>query len=108
MNMKKDGFIKIPSQIQIGGTTFDIEYVDRTGGTSMGNTNYTTTKLTIANNVDTSIASDSSKQATFFHELVHAILGELGEYELNDNERFVQSFSTILNHVTQQLINENC
>lgn len=52
-------------------------------------------------------ASESSMQGTFFHELVHAILEEIGEYKLTGNERFVQSFSTILNHVTQQLIDEN-
>lgn len=52
--MKKDGFIKIPNQLQIGGTTFEIEYVDRTGGHNMGQTDYAATKITIAKNVDMS------------------------------------------------------
>ena len=105
--MKEDGFIKIPNQIQIGGTTFNVEFVDRTGGNNMGSTDYAATRITIAQNVDMSTASKSSTQGTFFHELVHAILEEIGEYKLTSNERFVQSFSTILNQVTQQLIKEN-
>lgn len=99
--------LKIPNQIQIGGTTFDIEFIDRTGGNNMGRTNYASTHITIAKNVDMDVASESSMQGTFFHEIVHAILEELGEYDLSSDERFVQSFSTILNQFTQQMVKEN-
>ena len=40
--------------------------------------------------------SKSKIEQTFFHELVHAILDELGELDLSKNERFVDSFSTLL------------
>lgn len=35
------------------------------------------------------VQSDSSKINTFYHELTHAILKTMGEYDLNDNEKFV-------------------
>lgn len=41
------------------------------------------------------ISQERSEQA-FFHELVHAILDEMGEVKLSKNERFVDSFSTLL------------
>lgn len=34
---------------------------------------------------------------TFLHELVHTILGKMSEYELSDNEKFVQTFAELLN-----------
>jgi hypothetical protein len=75
--MKKDGSIKIPNQLQIGGTTFDIEYVDRTGGHNMGQTDYAATKITIAKNVDMSPASESSMQGHFFMNLFMRYLKKL-------------------------------
>jgi len=35
-------------------------------------------------------------EGTFFHELVHAILHAVSEYELRDNENFVNRFSQVL------------
>ena len=105
--MKKVGFMQIPKEIKIGGENFTVEFVDRTGGNSMGSTDYAATHITIAKNVDMTPTSKSSMQGTFFHELVHAMLEELGEYKLNANERFVQSFSSILNQVTQQIVEYN-
>ena len=40
--------------------------------------------------------SQSSKENTFYHELVHSILRTMGETELNDNERFVCCFAGFL------------
>lgn len=105
--MKEAGFIKIPNRLQIGGTIFDIEFVERTGNTNMGRTDYSATQITIAKNVDMSPASKSSMQGTFFHEVVHAMLEELGEYNLSGDERFVQSLSTMINQITQQIVKEN-
>lgn len=40
--------------------------------------------------------SESSIKNTFNHELIHAILGTMAEWELHDNEKFVQSFANLL------------
>lgn len=34
-----------------------------------------------------------SLKQVFFHEIVHAILDEIGQFDLNDNEVFVEAFS---------------
>lgn len=39
---------------------------------------------------------DIEKQQVFCHELVHAILHKMAEYELNDNEKFVDMFGSLL------------
>lgn len=40
--------------------------------------------------------NDSAKQHTFCHELTHAILGKMGEDELDEDEKFVDCFAGLL------------
>lgn len=40
--------------------------------------------------------TEKEMNKTFHHELIHAILTEMGEYELNENERFVEGFARLL------------
>ncbi len=40
--------------------------------------------------------TDDSAQATFCHEFVHSILTNMGEFELNQNEKFIDIFSKLL------------
>jgi hypothetical protein len=54
-------------------------------------------KIQIANFITRGVEqSYTSKLNTFYHELTHAILKTMGEYELNNNERFVCTFSSLL------------
>lgn len=39
---------------------------------------------------------DVEKQQVFCHELVHAILHKMNEHKLNDNEKFVDLFGSLL------------
>jgi|ERR1019366_8440556 hypothetical protein len=43
---------------------------------------------------------------TYLHELVHMILIELGEKELGDNEKFVDSFAGLLHQVHTTSVGE--
>lgn len=72
----------------------------------MGRTIYPSTNIELAKYVELIEVSDESKDSTFCHEIVHAILGEMG-HELNDNEKFVQTISTFFNQVIHQLIEVN-
>lgn len=98
--------MKIPSKIQVGGTWYDIVRPDRIEGKLMGTTNYATTFISLAKYVDCDTVSEESRDSTFFHELVHCILGEMG-HELNNNEEFVQTVSTFVNQITKQMIEAN-
>ena len=42
------------------------------------------------------IQSDGSKVNTFYHELTHAILDTMGEFDLSKNEKFVNTFAGFL------------
>ena len=98
--------MKIPSKIQVGGTWYDIIYPDRIEGTLMGITNYATTTIQLAKFVDMDEVSEESRDSTYFHELVHCILGEMG-HDLNNNEEFVQTVSTFVNQICKQMIEAN-
>lgn len=95
--------MKIPSKIQVGGTWYDISYPDRIEGKMMGTTNYATTTISLAKFVDMDEVSEESRDSTFFHELVHSILGEMC-HDLNNNEEFVQTVSTFVNQICKQMI----
>lgn len=45
----------------------------------------------------------SSKERTFFHELVHAMLYHIGERDLSSNEQFVDALSGVMH----QYVSEN-
>lgn len=98
--------MKIPSKIQVGGAWYDISYPDRIEGKLMGITNYATTTISLAKFVDMDEVSEESRDSTYFHELVHCILGEMG-HDLNNNEEFVQTVSTFVNQICKQMIEAN-
>lgn len=98
--------MKIPSRIQVGGTWYDILLPDRIEGKLMGTTNYVTTAISLAKFVDMDEVSGESRDSTFFHEIMHCILGEMC-HDLNNNEEFVQTVSTFVNQITKQLIEAN-
>lgn len=46
--------------------------------------------------IDNTIARKDTVEQTFYHELVHSILGAMSETKLNNDERFVDLFSQFL------------
>lgn len=83
---------KIPSKFTIGGQDVIIEYTESDGG-DYGNYTHCMGRLKICNKVGDTPQSDTAKLNTFFHELTHSILRTMGEYELNNNEKFVNCFA---------------
>ena len=53
--------------------------------------------IEIANQAGGYDVSESKKKQTFLHELTHAILFAMGKEELNEDESFVNTFSSFLN-----------
>lgn len=52
--------------------------------------------IDIARGVEGDRVSESRMEATFWHELTHAILDRMGRNDLNENEGFVNTFSAFL------------
>lgn len=98
--------MKIPEKIKIGGTEYSVEKVPGIPDRLMGDCNYAATTIRLAETIDSITTSSESMRSTFFHELTHAILAEMGS-ELNSNEEFVQTMSTFINQICIQLINYN-
>ena len=86
---------KIPNKYTVGGQDVTIEYVESDGEYYGSYTHYMG-RLRICKKVGATPQSDTSKLNTFFHELTRSILRTMGEYELNDNEKFVNCFASFL------------
>lgn len=88
--------MKIPNKIKVGGQDLNIVFQDTINGDKMGECCLWNGTIRISEIYKGEKQTDSSKFNTFFHELTHAILDTMGEYELSCNERFVCSFSSFL------------
>lgn len=88
---------KIPSKYQVGGQEMEVRLVERCDDNTIGSCILADGYIEIAErHSKDGRQSQSSKENTFYHELVHSILRTMGETELNDNERFVCCFAGFL------------
>ena len=89
---------KIPKEITVGGQIIKIEIVDSINFSSLGESCLGAGFIRIANSFRNNAykQSDDSKLNTFYHELTHVILDNMGKDELSGNEEFVSSFAGFL------------
>lgn len=87
----------IPSKLKIGGVDYSIKHVEHCGMNDDFGLWRPQGIIEIANQAGGYEVSDSKKRQTFLHELTHAILFAMGKEELNDDESFVNTFSSFLN-----------
>ncbi len=100
---------KIPTRYQVGGTEVEVRRVERCENNSIGKTYLCAGFIEIAETFNKDLKqSESSKVNTFYHELVHTILGTMGEFELNDNEKFVNTFASFLTEAMKDAYFTEC
>ena len=87
----------IPNKLKIGGVDYSIKHVEHYGMNDDFGLWRPQGIIGIANQAGGYEVSDSKKRQTFLHELTHAILFAMGKEELNDDESFVNTFSSFLN-----------
>lgn len=88
---------RIPNKFTVGGQDINVKQVELCENSDLGNIILGQGEIQIADFVARGVEqSYTSKLNTFYHELTHAILKTMGEYELNNNERFVCTFSSLL------------
>lgn len=87
----------IPNKLKIGGVDYSIKHVEHCGIDDDFGLWRPQGIIEIANQAGGYEVSDSKKKQTFLHELTHAILFAMGKEELNDDESFVNTFSSFLN-----------
>ena len=90
--------MSLPKKVKVGNRWYSVEVVEAMRDKSiMGRVNYTDRTIQIGKRTHHGIPFKlSALHETFWHELVHAILHDMGEDKLNERENFVEEFSTRL------------
>ena len=90
-------YVKIPKNYQVGGQAMEVRDVERCDGNCVGACAVSAGFVEIAEKFSKDqVQSPTSKVNTFYHELTHSILGTMGEKELDETEKFVCCFSSLL------------
>ncbi len=87
------------SKVTILGIPYQIEEVDRIenqSDTVLGMILYAEQKIKIRASLPKEL-----KEQTLIHEIIHGILENLGEHDLNNNERLVQSLAATVYQIIQ-------
>lgn len=100
----------IPATLHIGGQQIDVKEVDRCNDNNLGRCSLAAGVIEIARTFNSNgdyTVSESSKQNTFVHEVLHAILDTMGETDLSNNEKFVCGCAGYLTEAIQQIVEDN-
>ena len=87
--------LSLPKKIKVGTKWYSVEVVEAMRDKSlMGRVNYDSRTIELGRRTHHDIPFKlSALHETFWHELVHAILHDMKEHELNEREKFVEEFS---------------
>ncbi len=88
--------MKISKKFKVGGVDYLVKQVEHCGNYDDFGFWRPQGIIEIANQAGGYEVSESKKKQTFFHELTHSILSAMGKGELNDDESFVNTFSSFL------------
>lgn len=86
------------NQINILGAKYEIEFVDYISKEELkiGEVDYLNQEIKIMNGL-----SDDIQKVTLWHEILHAVLNQLG-FEEAENEHLVQSLATAIHQVLSE------
>ena len=99
--------MKIPNKIRIGGQDIVIEMPEHLPDNKLGDICVAGGKIRIAKKFSDSEQSETSITNTFIHEVVHGVLVTMGETELNENERFVCTFASLVVDAIEEIVKVN-
>lgn len=96
-----DSKFKIPVKFQVGSSNYKVVIKPvindfKLGRDIFGYQDLVKEEIALALTHTSRIVPEKEIYKTFYHELIHAILDEMGETELSNNERFVDGFSRLL------------
>ena len=87
---------KIPKKFKVGSVDYEVRLIEHCGNNDDFGFWRPQGIIEIANQAGGYEVSESKKRQVFLHELTHAILFAMGKEELNDDESFVNTFSSFL------------
>ena len=90
--------MSLPKKVKVGNRWYSVEVVEAMRDKSiMGRVNYTDRTIELGKRTHHGVPFKlSALHETFWHELTHAILDNMNRTELNNDENFVEEFSTRL------------
>ena len=94
--------MKIPTKIRVGRKHYSVEVIEAMlRKREMGRVHYGTQLIELGRTSNTTGKRYSNTQVldTFWHEVTHAILEEMGRHNLNADEKFVTEFANRLTQV---------
>ena len=94
---------KIPKKLKVGGVDYSVKQVEHCGTNDDYGLWRSQGIIEIANQAGGYEVSDSKDSPTFLRELAHAILFAMGKEELNDDESFVNTFSSFLSEAVNTM-----
>jgi hypothetical protein len=85
----------LPKKVQVGSKWYSVDVVESMRRKSeVGRVTYGTQKIELARRTHHGIPLKlTALEETFWHELTHAILHDMGEHALNNRENFVEEFA---------------
>lgn len=88
----------IPKAFELGGMTVNVKHLAHSveGSTLLGTCDLNRSVINLYETYKSCPVSKDSKESTFCHEVVHAILMTMGKGELSDDEGFVEGFANLL------------
>lgn len=87
----------IPKSFKLFNTTWTVKQVHKIDNDgSLGLCSHNLATISLRRNLKKDV-----KEATFYHELVHAILDTLNYHKLSNDEKFVDTFGQALHQVTK-------
>lgn len=97
--------MKIPESFELIGKTYKVMMVDdltySSGDRMVGQIQYDPATIRIQTNNSALARSEDSVLITYWHEVVHAVLSDMGEEKLSKDEKFVDLFASMLHQINK-------
>ena len=96
--------MKLPTKIRVGRRWYSVEVVEAMLDKAViGRVHYDNRRIQLGRTSNTTGKEFRPEQIadTFWHEVVHTILRDMGEHRLNSNEAFVTKFANRLTEAIQ-------
>lgn len=86
---------RLPRKVKVGKRWYSVEILEAMANKSeMGKVNFEDRTIKLGRRTHHNVAFDPADiKESFWHELVHAILHDMGEHQLNKRETFVEEFA---------------
>ena len=81
---------------KLGGLKYTVEQVSTIDDSCLGVYYSASKHIKVTTQLNGRIIPEDAQEQTLYHEVVHAILDELGRADLSEDENFVQSFSLMI------------